>query len=100
MEVFNGNKIGLAIFQPLRTREGLTLRAVPISATVEGDALMGAIVTLLNVSTERGGAATLDRAHDAALPATEGVSVLLAVGRPGLAEDVRHLEPDRAQRPP
>ena len=61
---------------------------------------MSAIVAPLDVSAERGGAATLDRAHDAALPAAESVSVLLAVGRPGLAEDVRHLEPDRAQRPP
>jgi hypothetical protein len=26
--------------------------------------------------------------------------VLLAVGRPGLAEDIRHLEPDGTQRPP
>jgi len=52
------------------------------------------------VTTERGCAATLDRAHDAALPTAEGVSVLLAVGRPGLAEDVRHLEPDGAQGPP
>jgi hypothetical protein len=72
---------------------------VPISATVESDTLMTAIVTLLDVSAERGGATTLDRAHDAALPAAEGISVLLAVGRPGLAEDVRHLEPGGTQRP-
>jgi hypothetical protein len=72
---------------------------VPISATIESDALMTAIVTLLDVSAERGGAATLDRAHNAALPTTEGVSVSLAVGRPGLAEDVRHLEPGGTQRP-
>jgi hypothetical protein len=52
---------------------------VPISATIKSDALMTAIVTLLDVSAERGGATTLDRAHDAALPATEGVSVSLAV---------------------
>jgi hypothetical protein len=73
---------------------------VPISTTVEGDALMSAIVTLLDVTAKRCGAATLDRAHDAALPAAESVSVLLAVARPGLAEDVRHFEPGGAQRPP
>ena len=43
--------------------------------------------------TERGRAATLDRAHDTALPAAERLSVLLAIVRPGLAKDVRHLEP-------
>ena len=90
----------MAIFQPLHAHQALALRAVPISAAVEGNALVTAGITLLDMSAERSGTATLDRAHDAALPATEGVSVLLAVGRPGLAEDVRHLEPDRAQRPP
>ena len=72
---------------------------MPISATVERDALVTTGVTLLDVSAERGGTATLDRAHDAALPATEGIRVLLTIGRPDLAEDVRHLEPRGAQRP-
>jgi hypothetical protein len=99
VEIVRGNEVGLTIFQPLRTREGLTLRTVPISATVEDDTLMSAIVALLDVTTERCGAATLDRAYDAALPSAQSVGVLLAVGRPGLAEDVRHLEPDGSQRP-
>ena len=64
-----------------------------ISATVEGDTLVTAGVALLDVSAERGGTATLDRAHDTALPTTKRRSMLLAVERPGLAKDIRHLEP-------
>ena len=60
---------------------------------------MTAIVTLLDMTAERGSAATLDCAHDTALPATEGIRVLFAIGRAGLAEDVRHFEPDGTQRP-
>jgi hypothetical protein len=66
---------------------------VPIAATVVGNALMSTVVTLLNMAAESGGTATLDRAHNAALPTTEGLSVLLAVGRAGLAKNIRHLEP-------
>ena len=54
---------------------------------------MAAVVALLNMAAESGGAATLDRAHHAALPSAEGLSVLLAVGSTSLAKDVRHLEP-------
>jgi hypothetical protein len=93
VEVLNGNKIGLAIFQLLRTDQRLTFRTVPIATTVVGNALMAAVVALLNMAAESGGTATLDRAHDAALPTAEGLGVLLAVGRTGLAKDVRHLEP-------
>jgi hypothetical protein len=70
-----------------------------ISATVEGNAQVTAGITLLDVSAERGGAAALDRAHHATLPATERVSVVLAVAGPGLAKDVRHLEPGGTHGP-
>jgi hypothetical protein len=66
---------------------------MPIATTVERNALMTATVTLLDVSAERSRATPLDRAHDAALPATERVSVVLAVAGPGLTKDIRHLEP-------
>jgi hypothetical protein len=65
---------------------------VPVAATVEGYTLMAAEVTLLNMSTKSGSAATLNRAHDAALPSAERLRVLLAVGGTGLAKDIRHLE--------
>ena len=93
MEILHGNKVGLAIRQPLRTHQGLALRAVAISATVEGDAQVTAGIALLDMPAERGGTATLDRAHDATLPTAKRCSVLLAVEGPGLAKDIRHLEP-------
>ena len=71
----------------------LAFRAVPIVATVVGNALMAATIALLNMAAKSGGAATLDRAHNAALSTAEGLSVLQAVGRTGLAKNIRHLEP-------
>jgi hypothetical protein len=65
---------------------------VPVAATVEGNTLMAAAIALLNMSAESGSAATFDRTHDASLSTAEGVSVLLAVGRTGLAKDIRHLK--------
>jgi hypothetical protein len=54
---------------------------------------MAATIALLNMAAKSGGAATLDRAHNAALSTAEGLSVLLAVGRTGLVKNIRHLEP-------
>jgi hypothetical protein len=93
VEIIHGNEVGVAIFQPLRAYQGLTLRTMTISATVEGNALVTAGIALLDMSAECSGATALNRAHDATLPATERVSVVLAVTGPGLAKDVRHLEP-------
>ena len=92
MEVLNGKEVGLSIFQPLRTDQRLSFRAVPITATVVGNALMAAVVALLNMAAESDSTATLDRTHDATLSTAKGLSVLLAVGRTGLVENVRHLE--------
>ncbi len=100
VEVLDGNEVGLPIFQPLRAHQRLTLRAVPISTTIERDTLVTTVITLLDVPTECGCSATLYRAHDAALPTTEGINVLLTVDRPGLAEDIRQLKPGGTQRPP
>ena len=53
---------------------------------------MAAVVALFNMAAESDSTATLDRAHDTALSTAKGLSVLLAVGRTGLVENVRHLE--------
>ena len=100
VEIVYGDEVGLAIFQSLRAHQRLALRTVPIAATVVGDALVAASVTLLYMPAERFRAATLDRAHDAALPTAEGISVLLAIIGSDLAEDVRHFEPGGSHHPP
>jgi hypothetical protein len=66
---------------------------VAISATIEGNAQVTAGIALLDVSAERRSTATLDRAHNTALFSADGCRVLLTVSRPGVAKDVRHLEP-------
>lgn len=93
VEIRYRNKVGLAIVQPLCTHQGLALRAVAISATVEGNAQVTTGIALLDVSAEHSSTATLDRTHDTALSSADGCRVLLTVSRPGVAKDVRHLEP-------
>ena len=100
VKVFDRQQFGLPVFQPLSARQRLALWTMAVAAAVEGDALMAAGVALLDVATECGRAAALDGAHDAALAAAQALAVLLAVGGAELAEDVRHLEPDGAQRDP
>jgi hypothetical protein len=58
-------QFGLAVFEPLRTGKRLALGTMPISARVEGDALMSAGVTLFDMATECSGAAQFDRTHHA-----------------------------------
>ena len=55
--------VGLAPFNPLRSRQRLALRAVAIAAGVVPDAHVLAAVTLLHVAAERGGPALLNRTH-------------------------------------
>jgi len=100
VEVFDRQELGLPVLQPLGPRQRLALRAVPVPAAVERDALMAAGVALLDVTTQRCRATVLDVGHDTALSAAERVSVILTIGRPDLAEDVRHLEPRGAHRDP
>jgi hypothetical protein len=61
---------------------------------------MAAVIALLNMAAKSGGAATLDRAHDAALTTAKGLSVLLAVGSTGLVENIRHLDPGGVHHSP
>jgi len=100
VEILHGNEVCPSVIQPLRTDQRLTLRAVPIAATIEGDTLVATGITLLDMAPQRRSPATLDRAHDAALTTAERVTVFLAVGRAGLTEDVRQFEPDGTQRQP
>ena len=65
VEIRHVEQLRLAVLQPLGAGETLTLRAVAISARVVRDALRAAIAAPLDMTTERGGAATLDREHGA-----------------------------------
>ena len=67
VEVSDWQQVGLPIGKPLGARQGLALRAVPVTTAVVGDANQAAVVALLNVPAERRSAARLDGGHDAAL---------------------------------
>lgn len=82
VEILDRQQFGLAIFEPLRTRERLALRTVPIAAAVESDALVAAGIALLDVAAQRGRAAALDGAHHAALPTAQAVGMVTTIGRP------------------
>jgi hypothetical protein len=84
----------LALFDPLRSRERLTLRTMPIAATVVGDASMLAVVARLDVAAERSGATCGDRPHDAPLRIRQRSLVLSTIGGPVAVENVRHFELD------
>ena len=93
VEVFDRQQLGLPILQPLSAHERLALRAMPVAAAVERNALVPAGVALLDVATQRRRATVLYGGHDTALPTAERVSVIVTVRKPDLTEDVRHLEP-------
>jgi len=94
VEVLNGIRSAWRSSSHCARTRGLAFRAVPIAATVVGNALMAATIALLNMAAKSGGAATFDRAHDAALPTAEGLRVSLAVGRAGLVKNIRHSSPE------
>ena len=93
MEIRHLEQFRLAVFQPLGSCETLALRAVTVTTRVVGDALMSAIAALLNVTAERGGAATLDRRHGMPLRRRQRRPVLLTKSRAEAAEHVRHFQP-------
>src|SRR5580692_13015002 len=93
MEIRHLEQFRLAVFQPLGSCETLALRAVTVTARVVGDALMPAIAALLNMTAERGGAATIDRRHGMPLRRRQRRAVLLTESRAEAAEHIRHFQP-------
>ncbi len=94
MEILAVEKLRLALFDPLRPRERLTLWTMPIAATVVGDASMLAVIARLDVPAERSGTACSNGLHDAPLRIRQRRFVLRTIGGPVAAENVRHFELD------
>src|SRR5664280_373921 len=72
---------------------------MPISATAIRDALMTALIALLDVTAKRGGPAELDRGHDAPLRRAQRRAMLRTIGVAVAAEHVRHFRPRPGHRP-
>jgi hypothetical protein len=64
MEVTDRQQIGFALGQPDASSGALALRAMPVAATVVGNAPVPAVLAGIDVAAQRGRAAVLDRRHD------------------------------------
>ena len=67
VEVLGGQQVRAAAFEPLGAGQRLAGRTVPVAARVVPDAPMAAVVALLDMAAERGGAALLEGRHHAVL---------------------------------
>src|ERR1044072_6524519 len=90
MEVFHGQQVREARFEPTRFCQRLTLGAMAIATRVICDTLVAARFALLNMSYQGCGPTTLDGAHDSTLLWRQRVRESEVV--PALAKDVGHLQ--------
>lgn len=93
VEIWHLQQFGLPHVEPFSTRQPLTLRAVPVTATVVRAACQSAVAALLRVTTERSSTTGLDCCHDAPLGPSEMMGVRLTECITVVAEDIRHLQP-------
>ena len=93
VEVGHVEQFRLTVLEPLGPRETLALRAVPVAAGVVGDALMAAVAAPLDMTAERGGAATLDRGHGTPPRGGQRRAMLVTESRAEVAEHIRHFQP-------
>src|SRR3954453_13213455 len=91
VEVLGVEDLGAAILQPFGTGQRLAFRAVPVPAAVVRDALMPALIALVDVATQRRRAAALDRGHDAALRGGQVMPLTIDVAV--AAEYIRQFRP-------
>ena len=92
VEVLGGQQVRPAPFEPRGAGQRLTGRTVAVATGVVPDAPMTALVTLLDVPAEGGGAALLDGRHHAAVRRREGGPDLGPKGIAVAAEHLRHGE--------
>jgi len=67
VKILRRKKLGATVVEPLGASQGLAFGTMPVSATAISDALMAALIALLDVTAKRGGATEFDRGHDASL---------------------------------
>ena len=81
--------------QPLLPGRALAFGTVAVAAGVVSDAQQPAVLALLDMSPEDGGAARYDRRHDATLDPPEPHPTGSTIGLTVAAKDLRHFEPWR-----
>jgi len=92
MEVLAVEQFGLAALDPLSASQRLTLWAVAISTGAITNALVAALIALLDLTSECSRPAHLDGSHDAPLRRGHRRAMLLSVGFAVTAENIRHFE--------
>ena len=71
---------------------------MPISTTAIRDALVTALIALLDMTAKRGGAAEFDRGHDATLRCAQLRVMPRTIGVAIAAEHIRHFRPRPGHR--
>jgi hypothetical protein len=92
MIVLHGQQFGPPLLQPLGFGQGLALGTVPIPAGVVGNAALGTVVTLFDVTAQGRGPTLLNGPHHPALAPGERGGVFLPIGCPIAVEDVSKFE--------
>src|SRR6516164_9806752 len=100
VEIADRQQIGLARCKPIRRRRALTLRAMPVTARVVSDAAVATIFATLDMPTERGRAALLDRRHDLELTQAHMPGIGPTPVGPMAMKDVGDLQPRAAHGRP
>jgi len=93
VEVADRQELGLVFGEPGSGGSPLALRTVPISAAVERDHTMIAVLASYHVASERRGAAALDRAHHLELAEAQMAGMGGAPCGAVVAEDICDLQP-------
>ena len=92
VEVLDVEEVLCAGVDPGRAFQRLTLGTMPIRAGIIGDALVATRRARFDMPTEDGGAARLDRGHDASLGGRQRGTGCGTIGVAVAAEDIRHLQ--------
>jgi hypothetical protein len=92
VEVTDRQQVGLALRQPGARSGTLAFGAVPVAATVVGDALMAAVLAGLDMTAQSGRAALLDRRHDLELMKAQVPGMGGPISGASRTEDVGDLE--------
>lgn len=92
MEIWNWQQFALPRVQPSLPGCCLALRAVSVTAAIISDTGRAAGFACLDMTAENGGAANLDRAHDAPFDAAEVTGVITAISIAMATEDLSYLE--------
>jgi hypothetical protein len=92
VKIWNLQKFGLTVFDPLRPGQRLAFGAMPIRATVVAIPLMATLITLLEVAAEGRGAAPLEGGHDAPLRRGHRRAMLVPVSFAVTAKDISHFQ--------